>query len=297
MEIFHRINTSWIELYWKKKLQPKKKYPAKRFLLFLILVLSLLFALSQSLNYIQSYTKSRKNFQIHKENLTIKELPAWLKPFTSEIAPVGLSDFKTIFDPDLALDVAEAYKRNPWVKQVKEVIKKYPANVYATLVLRKPVAFVKLQEGYFLIGDDGVFLPGNYESAGADFLLPVIEGVEEGNPQAGLYARDVSLQRTLGILSFLSQKKILENIPLKTLRIESMPKLSSSILVFVLKDGSRILWGNVSQPAYVSLEQQEKNLLKLIPFLDSKRGKENVEIDLRFGYNIIRKKNKGTRIK
>jgi len=289
-KIFHFSSTSWIDMYWLKKIQAQKKSHKKRYLFFMAFSLSFLFVFVYSIRYMENQVKSMKEFEIHKQSLEIKELPEWLLPFTQKIVPLPLPDIKNIFEPNLCTQVAEAYQRNPWVKKSQEVIKKYPNRVYARLILRKPFAFVKEKESYFLIDEEGVFLPGIYTTV-ADFSLPIIEGIKEGIHEPGFPCQDSILSRVLEVLSFFSKKKISEKIPIQILRIESLPETSSQILVFLTKKNIRVLWGNISEPAYVTLEEQEKNLPKLIHFLsDEKNLQENMEIDLRFGYTILRKK-------
>ncbi len=229
-----------------------------------------------------------KCFQIHEQCLKIKKLPEWLLPFTQEIAPILLSNVKTIFEPGLVNKIVEAYQRNPWVKKVKQVTAKYPNIILSTLSLRKPVAFVNFNEKYYLIGEDGVFLPVVYTNL-KDVTLPVIAGIEEEIPSAGYSCKDAALHRTLMVLSFLSNKGIWQKLSVQRLSIESFPKCPSKILVMVLRNNMRIIWGNITDPLYVSLSQQEKNLHKLIPFLSEQASiQQNREVDLRFGYNILK---------
>lgn len=112
-------------------------------------------------------------------------------------------DGRSLLDPWLVSDLAEAYSESVWVKRVTRMRRSFPNRMDVELLLRMPVAQVKQGGRYWLIDMDGMALP--VEGGVKPFIkLPEIVGVTSqtlsNRPDAGHYWADEGVTGGLGIL-------------------------------------------------------------------------------------------------
>jgi hypothetical protein len=99
------------------------------------------------------------------EQIHITAPPAWIDSDAAELkkqaASLGkLPPTMDLHDAQLTVQVAEAFRRHPWVHQVQQVVKEYPARVTVELEYRRPVAMVEHGPDALLPVDmDGICLP------------------------------------------------------------------------------------------------------------------------------------------
>lgn len=72
--------------------------------------------------------------------------------------------------------------RSPWVHTVERVSTAEPGVIVAHCTYRQPIALVQHQEYFFMVDEYGIRLPGQY---GYQPGWPLIQGVEQGLPEAG----------------------------------------------------------------------------------------------------------------
>ena len=111
----------------------------------------------------------------------------------------------SIFDPDLARDVAQAYLTSAWVKAVRRVEKRFPNEIRVELDLREPAAFVRFPNACHAVDDEGVRLPLDYTQW--DHLqhpLPLIFGVKSDPPRPGQRWADAGVAAALSVLGSLA---------------------------------------------------------------------------------------------
>jgi hypothetical protein len=84
----------------------------------------------------------------------------------------SLPDRLRLLDKDLGENLARAFRRHPWVKDVAEVTVASPRQVHVRLVFRKPVLAVPLGTTLRAVDASGVLLPAQAATQG----LPVFQG-------------------------------------------------------------------------------------------------------------------------
>lgn len=285
--------SSWFEAHWfrKEKAQTRKGKSMHLWMLtFSLLFYGLVGFLS--LPYIQGKVAAMPYFRIHQESLKINALPSWLLPFTQVIEPIDLAPIPTIFTQESARAIAAAYNRNPWVKEVRSVLKRYPKDIEVELVLRKPVALLKCAGGYVPMDEDGIYLPILSEESENSEVLPRLESDSCVLPNPGQKCPDIDILQSLKAISFLTSQGAIELFSLESLRIETLPGSSRKILSLILENDIRILWEELSVPNFFVPLAHKMNALKALPILSIQENrKKMMEVDLRFGYRILRDEN------
>lgn len=217
-------------------------------------------------------------FYVHTQSLTLRNIPAYLSPFITQIVPQDLPDRLYIFDPNLCSNIAHAYYKNPWIHKVKKVQKIYPNFVQVQVELRKPLCFIQYDDVFFLCDSNGIRLPGEFSEV-SSFSLPILRGFKENIPEIGH-----SWQHISNILAII-QRLQKENITIPILEIS--PLECYNVLIF---SGvcNKIIWGVIDYPDFIDISSKVQ-LLKNIPYqFLQQEVEEPIEIDLRFGKMIQR---------
>jgi hypothetical protein len=274
-------NFTGIEAYWYKKLQSSRYWQKPLFWLGMAFIFAgSIFSLKEA----KARIKAMPYFCIDYNQLKITRLPEWIRPFTEEITPGHLPQNLTIFDSTTIL--ANAYLHNPWVRQVKEISKKYPNTIGVSLVLRRPVAIVLWNNFYYLVDADAVRLPGRYASPpSTSYFLPCIMGVMSEIPSPGKVWQDPYLKNSLQIISCLAKYHTLELLSITSVRIEPAPP--HKMITLWTQDKKRILWGHsfASHLPFISPLQRVKALEKLYALCAEHIEFQKMdEVDIRFGY-------------
>ncbi|MFO0911864.1 MAG: hypothetical protein U0795_02820 [Pirellulales bacterium] len=107
-------------------------------------------------------------YQVKLENIQITAPPEWIRTEPDQIKQqvAEAAQWKLpmwLREPQLTWDVARAFRRHPWVREVKRAHKSFPASVQVDLVYRKPVGMVEVREvsgsvGWLPIDGDGFCL-------------------------------------------------------------------------------------------------------------------------------------------
>lgn len=252
------------------------------------------------------WVENLPDYQISRAHLTIREVPAWLLPHTQEIVPIECPESISIFSGKSTQQIARAYLKNPWVKEVKQISIHYPNQIGVNLLLRRPVAWIHHPQGYFLSDISGVRLPGIYSlPVVTPEFLPIISGVECPLPEPGENWQDASLRIAVPLIHLLVQKGVFDNLPLQQVCLEKVPQCSSQNtttanlnndkrVVIVTSEATRIIWGRPDS-APVSLDRR-LDALKQFCCMAARYGLNSnggiSEVDVQFGYVILRAGNK-----
>lgn len=150
-----------------------KSFWGQSLLIGFLLVACLVFGLWLWRDYGQALTPELDH-QLTARNIQVTPPPAWLQSNVKEEALVaGSLGGLTIRDPEVTVQLAQAFRLHPWVADVKYVGKKSRSLVLVELEYRRPAALVEV-EG---IDQDGNTYPGLFAIDGNSVLLP-----QEGLP-------------------------------------------------------------------------------------------------------------------
>jgi len=124
--------------------------------------------------------------------MNLADLPEWLQSRANKhivdqiIRAAGIAGHKSLGEPDLPLTVATNLSQCPWVRQVVSVQRRPDGVLEVRCEYRQPLAWVRLQGKCYLVDDQAVRLPGEYEPAltAGTGLLTII-GVADPPPEVG----------------------------------------------------------------------------------------------------------------
>ena len=281
--------TAWFEIYWRDKIQPGYCRPLRWAVM--AGTLSTLLLLVYSCRHIEDWVRAMPRFSIQPDCLVIKTLPAWARPFIKKVAPVALPASLNMFDATIAAQIAQSFLRNPWVREVKRVSKKFPNQISIQVILRRPVAFIFMNNRYYAVDEQGVRLSGGYPILPIlPYFLPYIVGGDCPIPAPGRQWQDHHLLDALQVVRCLVDYKIFESLPVEFIRIAKTPA-RYKVIVLVTQDEKRIIWGRTLRcdlPVILP-KRRIKALQSLYPVLLNSTEFEAVdEVDISFGYAILR---------
>lgn len=283
MSLTSRIQSIRFDLFWLKE-RPKSPYITW---IGLICTLIAIYIIFQYMPYIANKVKNRPEFQINQAQLTIHNLPNWITPYTTEIIPAEFHS-ASIFTPQLAKTIASCYARNPWVKDVQEVAIRYPNYVSVRLILRRPYALVESQDKWVLCDTQGISLPFQWELNEDIPPFPTIHNLDTDLPIPGRSWEKKELIQTLELLQFLERRPELE---IHTVWLLATPTETEKSIILITKKRCWIIWGTSLRSTIPNISEQQR-LSALDTYFNQYDDNHPIqELDVRFGYPIVREKN------
>lgn len=103
----------------------------------------------------------RTEYRLNSTAITIPETPGWIpEDFVSEaLRKAEFPADVSVLEPDLAARLARAFENNPWVKGRVEVTVQVPARAAVRFEYRRPVAMVRLSDGFYPVDLEAAVLP------------------------------------------------------------------------------------------------------------------------------------------
>ena len=231
----------------------------------------------------------RPEYQLPADQIEVTQPPHWVprKLVEQVIEDGGLSETLNLLDEGLVQEVAEAFQLNPWVEEVIEVRKSYPAKLVVQLNYRRPVAMVEIRKGRLPIDSHGVLLPANdFVAAEAD-AYPLIKGIAT-TPQgpAGTKWGDPVVEDAAAIAGILSS--VWNSLGLQAINCPASSsreaKTDEGVFELEARGGTRILWGHApgsKNPGELSIEQKVGRLqdyVKRFGGFDQPHGPYKIDI-------------------
>lgn len=144
----------------------------------------------------------------------------------------------SVLEEQLARNLAEAFARHPWVRQVESVAIRPPRQVEVRLSYRRPTLAVPWGGGVRVVDESGVLLPASAPASG----LPLLQGpVPPPAGTAGQLWGDAAVEEAARTLAFLQP----DQDQLQLTAVE----LTTGGLVLISAAGSRIRWGRAPHDA------------------------------------------------
>jgi len=198
---------------------------------------------------------SQPKYQLDPNRLRITPQPDYIRSDVKEAAiTLGRLTGANLLDPQLVLQVRQAFAVQPWVKQVRSVNKSFPSTVEVDLVYRRPIAMVETPAGMFPPHDYEGLLPID----GQAYLLPVevseqeatrfpkIAGIDSSptGPPGSPWG-DIRVAEAARIVALLEE--IWDELGL--LKVEVPPKNSplentDETFYLITKQRNRVRWGS-----------------------------------------------------
>jgi len=218
-------------------------------------------------------------YVVSAESLRLVKGPAWMTPAIlgeldmAALDPTFPKRF-SLLDPDVCRRIAAAYERCVWVERVERVVKhdprvdpeKPPLEVY--LKFRRPIGFVQQRDGFYLVDDHGVRLPGVYrEPRLGETRFLVITGVSSSPPPEGRVWSEPALQSAVRVADAVDPRREayrLVSVDVSNFGGRCDPR-DTEIALYTAND-TRIKWGKA--PTSEAALLREKSLVEKVAYLD-----------------------------
>ena len=164
--------------------------------------------------YLMRYAQSLSAMKLSKEDVTLTPLPRWISPMLQDqLRDKVASELDTAMEHNHLDAAARQLAGAPWVKRVMEIRRVSRGRVVVEAAYRQPLAVVRGINGYHLVDDEGVRLPGLYSQMQLDQLaLPVLVGTASGPPPVGSVWPGQDLQAGLSLAGLLMDQPFARQI-------------------------------------------------------------------------------------
>ena len=214
----------------------------------------------------------------------------------------GMPRELSLLSETLTSDVAQAFRRHPWVSKVIRVQKSFPAGLTVELEYREAVVMAEVQGGRIPIDVHGVILPTADFSTNDTNQYPLIQNVEsKPKVRPGQVWTDPSILAAARLASQLkNQWKTLKlgaiSVPRAgaTSGIAMMPTDPNDVILELIgQSGSRIVWGRAPGSDHPGELEPAQKILRLQKYLvdygDYDKPHGPYEIDIRHWQEISRR--------
>jgi len=237
-----------------------------------------------------------EDFRFSISSLDLTSKPAWVRGGIERQVKAIPSAGGTIslLDANATKKVASALLANPWIKDVKTVVRDFPNRVRAEVDLRDPAAYVLTRGLFYLVDSDGVRLPGEYmnmKEAGLDLLM--IVWVRTNPPPAGKVWDDPAVVEGAKIAALLKRNadvvKAARITSIDTTNIGGRRTSREPEIMLITSDHTQIFWGrgvNYSGATELAASRKIENLRAVLRQEKTLADKEYV--DLRFPNPVFR---------
>jgi len=232
-----------------------------------------------ALDHFREEVRVAPGFVMTSESLRLVKGPTWMTPSILAELDVGRLDPEfpkrfSLLDADISPRIAAAYQRCLWVDRVEKIVKHDPRvapnapPLEVFLRFRRPIAFVQTPEGFCLVDDQGVRLPGVYRepALGATKLI-VVTGVSLRPPAPGVAWNDSGLRAAVRVAEAVEPRR--EAFRLATVDVSNFggrrDARDTEIALFTTND-TRIKWGKA--PSSEAAMLAEKSLLEKVAYLE-----------------------------
>ncbi len=220
----------------------------------------------------------QNDYRFSSNQIEMPAHPLWISPSFRHSAIENSSKLTgreeiSLLDPGLADDLANAFRADPWVREVNSVLLEYPGKVRVDLQFREPVAFVEPHSApkekvpsraTYQVDADGVLLPTDFIAAAVstnpdsihDYIWivglrsnPFVFGQPWGDPileEAALFAEFLRSDfKILGITTIIAPgESENKDLPLEERSQQRVWRLKTA-------KGREIIWGPFPMSAVI----------------------------------------------
>lgn len=250
---------------------------------------------------VYDYFTHDSRYQIDLKTFKMANVPDWLIDEQLKSSVTYSLDCQinaSVFDENIIQKIRAHYESSPWVKRVELIERRLPNDLKIKLELRKPSVAVAGAKGqYYLVSQDAVRLPGDYENLPAlPYQMPIISGVRANPPVAGEIWNDPGLNAALQVMTHLEENKLVESLPVASIDVTNIggrkdPRASEIILVTTGR--VRIEWGRAPDTdkfGELPVAGKIKNLKTILEACPGLRGIRTVKIQFDEPYIALENK-------
>lgn len=221
-------------------------------------------------------------------------VPANLVEQVAELS--GMPYELSLLSESLTVDIAQAFRRHPWVSKVVRVRKSFPAAIVVEVEYRQPVVMAQVYGGLIPIDVHGVILPTvDFSSSDANRFPLIKTDASKPRIRPGDIWKDPGILAAARLAHHISDrwtKLKLEAISISRVDNPAMEP-NDVILELICKGGSRIVWGRPpgnNHPGELEATQKVSRIEKyLVDYGDYSVPHGPYEIDIRHWQEISRR--------
>jgi hypothetical protein len=191
---------------------------------------------------------AKQEYVVTPEQISITPQPPWIhSDVKADVVRAGSLTDLQLLDPDLALQVQQAFALHAWVAEVRRVRKRYPAEVMVELRYRRPVAMIKAASGgYWPVDAEGVLLPPDEFSSQQTrhYIRVLVENSQPDGPVGTPYGDQgvVGAARIADLLHAHREQLNVDHMFVNAMRDDSGTPIEP-VYELMTPTGTRILWG------------------------------------------------------
>ncbi|WP_428387923.1 cell division protein FtsQ/DivIB [Mucisphaera sp.] len=181
----------------------------------MLLCLGIVFGWHPAEDALRDYLVDRVPLTTAQEAVELVDQPSWMSPVVAEELRRDVAERLTEdrLDQEGLSIAAQALAANPWVEEVHRVRRLSDGGAEVIASYREPVAVLEGRDGYFIVDEAGIRLPGVYSQAQASQLgLPLITGVRAATPVAGSTWRDDAIPAGLKLALLVEREPFADQV-------------------------------------------------------------------------------------
>ncbi len=225
---------------WLASVDPEKKRRAAGIALRVVLALVVMSCVGVGLAKLDHRVHADEFFEGSPE-LVLADVPDELEPIIREHLAPALDVAWT--EPTLCRRIADRLAESGWVAGVKRVRRLPDGTVTVGCAYRQPFALVQLADGFVLVDETGVRLPGRYPYSPS---LPLIQGAAAAPPEPGQVWKAGDVVAGVSVLRMLAREAFADQVTaVLVANYDGRHDPHSAHLELATdRAGGRIVWGS-----------------------------------------------------
>lgn len=196
-----------------------------------------------------------------KSALSKVHFPEWMsKEGQKEMEAISLKE--NLLSNRLIPGLVATLKSLPWIKEVYEVRREFPARISLKISVRRPLAWAIIKGKRYGVDPEGFLIPHRYYK---DLKLPQIKGLAGGWTEREREQIRQGAQVIYGLMEFQA-KDLFDLAAVDMTNLNGTKDPRESEIVILCTSGAKIEWGrsHLSKRARISLEKKKTFLKRLL---------------------------------
>ncbi len=210
--------------------------------------------------------------------------PGWAERYGVETVRVGAT---SLFDPELVGRVGLAFESCPWIRRVVSVERVFPDQLRVKFEYRRAHVAVRRADGYVLVDEDRVRLPGVFADPPDCARAAVVTGLGSAPSGPGKRWDDPALAEAMATADVVHGNDLLRGLGVREIDVSNFGGKSDprrSELLLVTRNGCELAWGRTPSTARygdATLEDKLENLREVLAAYPRLEGLRRVKLYFR----------------
>ncbi len=180
-----------------------------------------------------------------------EQMAPQVRPYLDHVGPG-----RSIFEADLAAEVAGRLGRCPWIVEVTRVERALPNRLRVRAAFRRPVAVALVDGRHYMLDAEGYYLPQHLFRPPArweeDPPPVVVDRLLSGSPPLGVPWDGPRLAVGARLTDYFRQEGLLERLPLEAVDVTNVARGADPDVVLMAANGAQVKWGKSSVYRHVA---------------------------------------------